>query len=70
MTLVYAKIIDMFVCRCQTQGVGGRGLVGEYLEISKTESNTRMAVCRGWGMWEWGNDGGGEGVGMGGGERL
>ena len=50
MTLVYAKIIDMFVCGGQTQGVGGRGLVGGYLEISKTESNTWMAVCRGWGV--------------------
>ena len=49
MTLVYAKIIDMFVCGGQTQGVGGRGLVGGYLEISKTKSNTQMAVCRGWG---------------------
>ena len=61
MTLVYAKIIDMFVCLGQTQGIGGRGLVRGYLEISKTESNTQMAVCRGWGVWEWGNDGGGEG---------
>ena len=25
MTLVYAKIIDMFVCGDQTQGVGGGG---------------------------------------------
>ena len=39
MTLVYAKIIDMFVCGDQTQGVGGGGW-GGYLEISKTESNT------------------------------
>ena len=39
MTLVYAKIIDMFVCGGQIQEVGGRGL-GGYLEISKTESNT------------------------------
>ena len=30
MTLVYAKIIDMFVCGGQTQGVGGRGWGGTW----------------------------------------
>ena len=70
MTLVYAKIIDMFVWGGQTQGVGGRGLVGGYLEISKTESNTQMAVCRKWGVWEWGNDGVGGWWGRGWGEAL
>ena len=30
--------------------MGSRGVQGGYLEISKTGSNTQMAVCRGWGV--------------------
>ena len=63
MTLVYAKIMGMFVYLWGEPG-GQRG----YLEISKTGSNTYMAVCRGW--EGGGNDLGEEGGGKGGGERL
>ena len=71
MTLVYAKIIDMFVWGGQIQGVGGRGLVGGTWKFPKL-SPTHGWLCVGSGgdVWEWGNDGVGRVVGKGAGERL
>ena len=67
MTLVYAKIIDMFVCGGQTQGLRGRGLVGGTWKFPKLSQTHR---------WGWGRCGGGtmmgvgRVVGKGDGERL
>ena len=59
----------LLVCLCvgQTQGVGGggRGTRG-YLKLFTRDCGTHIAVGREWGVWGWGNDGGGEGVGKGG----
>ena len=65
MTLVYAKIIDMFVCGGQTQGVGGRGLVGGTWKFPKLSPTHRWLCVGDGGVWEWGNDGGGRVVGKG-----
>ena len=71
MTLVYAKIIDMFVCGGQTQGVGGRGLVGGTWKFPKLSQRHGWLCVGSGGVWEWGNDEGGEGGGEGGwGEAL
>ena len=65
MTLVYAKIIDMFVCGGQTQGVGGGGLVGGTWKFPKL-SPTHGWLCVGdVGVLGWCNDRGGEGCGEG-----
>ena len=70
MTLVYAKIIDMFVCGGQTQGVGGRGLVGGTWKFPKL-SPTHGWLCVGdGGCGSGAMMGVGRVVGKGGGERL
>ena len=69
MTLVYAKIIDMFVCGGQTQGVGGRGLGGTW-KFPKLSQTHRWLSVGGGEVWGWDNDGGGKGGGEGGGERF
>ena len=49
MTLVYAKIIDMFVWGGQTQGVGGRGLVGGTWKFPKLSPTHRWLSVGGGG---------------------
>ena len=51
MTLVYAKIMGIFVCGAEP-GVGGRGWGSKGWGIPGNVYkwvNTQMAVCRGWG---------------------
>ena len=69
MTLVYAKIIDMFVCGGQTQGVGGRGWGGtwKFPKLGPTHKWLSVGIggCGGGTMM-----GVGRVVGKGGEERL
>ena len=62
LTIKNSKLFYMYVAlllqviqtprRWRIGGQGGQGRVkGEYLEISKTGSNTQMVVCRGWGVY-------------------
>ena len=71
MTLVYAKIIGVFVCEAdpggRQVGVGGKG---GYLKLFTRDCSTHIAVGRDGGVWGWGNDWGGEGGREWGGERL
>ena len=64
MTLVYAKIIDMFVCGGQTQGVGHKGWGGTW-KFPKLSPTHRWLFVGAAGVWGWDNDGGGEGWGRG-----
>ena len=54
MTLVYAKIIDMFVCGGQTQGVGRGGLGGTWKFPKLSQTHRWLSVggggCRGGAM--------------------
>ena len=58
MTLVYAKIIDMFVCGGQTQGVGCRGWGGTWKFPKLGPTHRWLSVggggCRGGAMMGWG----------------
>ena len=61
MTLVYAKIIGMFVCGADPGGRGrGRGRRGVF-ELFTRDCGTHIAVGRDGAVQGWGNDGGGEG---------
>ena len=53
MTLVYAKIIDMFVWGGQTQGVGGWGLKGGTWKFPKMSPTHRWLFVGAGGMWGW-----------------
>ena len=60
MTLVYAKIMGMFVYGAEPggRGWGWRGK-GGCLKVFISNCRRHMAVGKDGGLWGWGNDGGG-----------